>query len=155
MNSELFLRVLQILAQWDEYDGLFWRFVDGEIKMFVICNDQFSWGAADLERITPDNVEQLATAYQDCHDADPANFGEVYGQLLFCARSRGMRPQGAAYPEDRRLWPLFDACGPERQKGIGNPYAPGEREEMELLPPRPPPMVEFSPGSRNPVREVT
>lgn len=46
---------------------------------------------------------------------------------LFAARVRGMRPQGAAYtfypPE---TWPLFDACGPEREIGFGNPYRPGE-----------------------------
>lgn len=47
---------------------------------------------------------------------------------LFCARVRGERPQGAAYkvryPEE--LWPLFDAAGPEREVGFGNPRKPGE-----------------------------
>lgn len=46
---------------------------------------------------------------------------------LFAARVRGMRPQGACYkgyPKD--LWPLFDACGPERETGMGNPHAAEE-----------------------------
>lgn len=46
---------------------------------------------------------------------------------LFAAKVKGMRPQGAAYtyiPTD--AWDLFDACGPERQTGMGNPYKPGE-----------------------------
>lgn len=52
-------------------------------------------------------------------------YGEIIS-LLFSARSRGMRPQGAYYklfPRD--TWELFDACGPEREVGVGNPYVPG------------------------------
>lgn len=49
---------------------------------------------------------------------------------LFACRSRKMRPQGACYPDDHpELWPLFDACGPEREVGMGNPYRPGERKK--------------------------
>ncbi|UDL15984.1 hypothetical protein QEH42_gp234 [Microbacterium phage Pumpernickel] len=47
--------------------------------------------------------------------------------LLFAAKSRKMRPQGAYYksiPEN--IWHLFDACGPEREVGMGNPRKPGE-----------------------------
>lgn len=132
MNQEqLVIRVMQILAEWDEYNGLFWRFDDGVLRLFVNYNDLFWWGCADCEQITPENVEELAKAYKDCHDANPEHFGEVYGQLLFCARVRGMRPQGCCYPTDRKLWPLFDACGPERPKDAGNPYAPGERTRGE------------------------
>lgn len=32
-----------------------------------------------------------------------------------------MRPQGAAYTKDKRVIPLFDACGPARETGFGNP----------------------------------
>ena len=46
---------------------------------------------------------------------------------LFAARSRQERPQGACYSGyDRSIWSLFDACGPEREVGLGNPYVPGE-----------------------------
>jgi hypothetical protein len=50
----------------------------------------------------------------------------VWGCDLFVCRERKMRPQGAVYPEDRRFWPLFDACGPEREVGLGNPHASPE-----------------------------
>jgi hypothetical protein len=47
---------------------------------------------------------------------------------LFVARVRNMRPQGAAYkvryPEE--IWGLFNAAGPEREVGLGNPRHPGE-----------------------------
>ncbi len=47
---------------------------------------------------------------------------------LFSARCRGERPQGAAYkvryPE--ALWDEFNAAGPEREVGFGNPREPGE-----------------------------
>lgn len=39
---------------------------------------------------------------------------------------RKERPQGACYPSNKDLWPLFDACGPEKPTGFGNPYKPGE-----------------------------
>lgn len=47
---------------------------------------------------------------------------------LFAARVRSMRPQGAAYKVryDKSIWPLFDACGPEREIGMGNPRAIGD-----------------------------
>lgn len=46
---------------------------------------------------------------------------------LFCARVRGERPQGACYSRyPQELWPLFDAVGPERETGLGNPFKPGE-----------------------------
>lgn len=45
---------------------------------------------------------------------------------LYAARVRHERPQGACYAAyPRQLWPMFDAVGPEREVGIGNPYAPG------------------------------
>lgn len=47
---------------------------------------------------------------------------------LFAARARKMRPQGAAYkvryPEP--LWESFNAAGPEREVGLGNPREPGQ-----------------------------
>jgi hypothetical protein len=43
---------------------------------------------------------------------------------LYAARIRKMRPQGAAYPERAATQALFDACGPERAIGFGNPRRP-------------------------------
>jgi hypothetical protein len=107
-----------------ENDGfnndLWWR-TDGEfapVTFFVNCNDVFAWGFSDCETITEENFPVLQQAYKD---------SENNGAELFCARVRKMRPQGAWYsycPE--KEWPLFNDAGPEREKDIINPYAPGE-----------------------------
>jgi len=59
-------------------------------------------------------------------DIHPYRFAPVGD--LFAARVRKMRPQGAAYKVryDESIWPLFDACGPVREVGFGNPKEPGQ-----------------------------
>ena len=58
----------------------------------------------------------MEQAFKDCED---------HGGELFCARIRKMRPQGACYAYyDKKDWHLFDACGPERECGFGNPMTP-------------------------------
>jgi hypothetical protein len=119
------LRVLGVVAKYEQHDDLWWR-ADGEyapVTFFINCNDLFWWGTGDCERVTPENVGALEQAYADAAAAH--RYGRSYGGNLFCCRVRGMRPQGCCYPEDRELWPLFDACGPEREIEIGNPYPPG------------------------------
>ena len=97
----------------------------------------FAWGCSDEEPIeTSEDVNQFKQALTDLtRAAGHKTNGKVDNSMvkaarhtgsLYAARRRGMRPQGACYPKDKRLWSLFDACGPEREKGIGNPYAPGE-----------------------------
>lgn len=104
-------------------DGWFWRTDDeyAPLSLMVNCNDLFWWGCADIERLTPENIHILEEA---CRDATAANGGTcIYGQELFCARARKMRPQGACYAGmPRAIADLFDACGPERATGLGNPY---------------------------------
>jgi len=86
---------------------------EGEIP-FVLCNDFFFWGCADGEDVTPENF----ALFKECIELA----GRCDGPLLFCAKIKQERPQGIAYgmlnPE---YWPLFDACGPEREVGFGNP----------------------------------
>lgn len=89
---------------------------DGERVYRVACSDVFYWGCADAEPIEPADIPALQQAFVDC--------GEHYkdAPLLFCARKRRMRPQGALYrhlPEP--LWDLFDKAGPARDTGFGNP----------------------------------
>jgi len=87
-------------------------------KPYIDCSDLFFWGMAEGEDI---ELEAFNQAVDDCNGNLPV------GSLLYCARQREMRPQGAYYsyfPEE--LWELFDACGPEREVGFGNPYAPGD-----------------------------
>ncbi|GAA2108015.1 hypothetical protein [Streptomyces synnematoformans] len=131
-------RVLELfsLTHADCADTLFWRVDDGEIHLFANVSDIFFWGAADLEEITPARLPDLERAYADCKAAG----GAEYMPELYAARIRGERPQGAAYPGRRPVGPeqhrdliaLFDACGPERPTGLGNPHrapAPADREE--------------------------
>lgn len=128
VDFEFVLRVLRATA-FDHTDILWWR-TDGEyapVTLFVKCNDLFWWACADLEQVTPENVGELERAFADAKAAHP-QFGEVYADSLFCCRVRGMRPQGCCYPPERELWPLFDACGPERAIDSSNPYPPGGRK---------------------------
>lgn len=137
--------VLRIASDF-KYDSLkrwiTWR-CDGEcapVTFFVERNDLFYWGCADGEELTADNLRVLKQSGDDLYaiSQEVAGDDEVSAAVeraglmcavpaLFCARVRRMRPQGAYYsfvPE--RAWPLFDACGPEREVGVGNPYVPGE-----------------------------
>lgn len=119
---EFVLRVLRLTSEMEEGGDFLWWRTDGEyapVTFFVNCNDTFWWGTGDVEPITPDNIAVLEQAAKDCADVDEVLDG--YAGELFCARVRKMRPQGAAYPKDARLWPLFDACGPERIVALLNP----------------------------------
>lgn len=127
-DTEQLTFIRRVLTAVDSFDceELLWR-VDGEqVKFMVKCSDVFAWGCADCEEVTPDNVAVLEQSYADT--AAACKFGTIYAQELFCCRVRKMRPQGACYPEKEgfaALWPLFDACGPERETSLGNPYQPG------------------------------
>jgi hypothetical protein len=125
-EHSFWLRVLRAADAWGPgCDAIWWR-TDGTyapVTFFVACNDVFVWGLADVETLTPANIDVFEKSVADCTAG--AKHGEIYAGALFCARVRGMRPQGAAYPDERALWPLFDACGPQREIGLGNPYPPG------------------------------
>ena len=102
-------RLLILAAQHDLYGELIWG---TDLKFSVICNDAFWWATADDEPITPDSIDAFETALTEGGDD---------GALLYCARQRRMRPQGAMYSYiDKANWPLFDACGPEREVKNGN-----------------------------------
>jgi hypothetical protein len=110
--SNTFIRsILKLIAEHELWDGdIFW---DESLNFTVLCNDAFYWGSADAEELTQDSFNDLEKSIVDAGDD---------GCLLYCARRRGMRPQGAMYEYlDKNSWTLFDACGPEREVGIGNP----------------------------------
>lgn len=93
-------------------------------------SDVFAWGGADAEPITPDTLPALEQAYTDLKTID----ADLYLPELYAARQGGERPQGAAYPDDktknwRQVSALFDACGPERALGLGNPKAAPAHKE--------------------------
>lgn len=127
VTLEFVLRVLRAFADADATDDLWWR-TDAEyapVTFLVNCNDLFCWGSADAEEVTSENVSVFEQAVADVR---AVTGDEAYACELFAARVRRERPQGAAYPKNRALWPLFDQCGSERQTGLGNPYPPGGKK---------------------------
>ena len=129
LQPEFIVEVLRFYAKIDCQGELFWNIHERQpLAMYVMCNDQFWWATADAEEITPENFGVLTQAVADCKAAAPKDvMAADYGLLLFCCRVRKMRPQGCCYPGDERLWPLFDAAGPERKPDMNNPYKRGER----------------------------
>lgn len=117
--GEVASRVLAATS-FDYCEDVWWR-TDTEyapVTFLVNCNDLFAWGFADCERITAENID----LFEECYES-PCEHSHV----IFCCRSRGMRPQGAMYKHiPKELWPILDACGPEREVGPGNPKKPGE-----------------------------
>lgn len=128
------LRVLRTFAMFpnDLCGDLTWR-VDGEyapITFLVDCSDDFAWGTADGEPLADGaDLDALETALADARAVEP-NYA-LFGVTLWVARKRGIRPQGAAYPKHAPgIWSLFDACGPKRDVGLGNPRpAPTDKPE--------------------------
>ena len=133
--------VLRTFAVFNGFDGpgsdsLFWR-TDEEYAPLALsanCNDLFFWGCSDGEDITTDNIHILEQSYADMQAAGIAAGEKHYNagnaHLLFCARVRGMRPQGAYYKYfDPYEAELFNACGPERETGFGNPLTPEKAAE--------------------------
>lgn len=103
------------LDETDCYSALFWRCEQpGTVSFFVNVNDTFHYSTADVERITPEDMSALRQAIADVRAITGRDSDNYDGMMLWAARKRKMRPLQGAYPDDRRLWALFDACGPVR-----------------------------------------
>ena len=129
-NFDTVIRAFKIFNGFDgpSSDELWWR-TDEEyapLTLFVNCNDLFWWGCSDCEELTPDDFDDLEAAI-----ADAAKAGDKHnGHLLWVARKRKMRPQGACYAYfTDSAHELFHQCGPEREVERGNPRPPMTREE--------------------------
>lgn len=125
-SFDFVLEVLAFFSDEEMHELLWWR-TDEEyapVTFFVNTNDLLAWGCADGERITTENLPLLRQAMADCKKVGKYCWYEAVA--LFACRLNKMRPQGAAYPKNKAFWPLFDACGPEREVGLGNPKRPGE-----------------------------
>lgn len=132
-HEKFVFEFLKFCADNEMCDSFWWR-CDGEyapITFFANCNDMFHWACADAEDVTKDNFSMLKQCAEDIKKIDECCVH--YCDLLFCARIRGMRPQGAMYKHmPDKLWELFDACGPERKMDFGNPEPhPKEKEHVE------------------------
>ncbi|MFF0009637.1 hypothetical protein ACFYQT_40285 [Streptomyces tibetensis] len=112
-----FTRVMEVFYLSDNRDDLIWHVTDGQVHLGVNVSDIFAWGGADSEAITPEMLPVLEEAWRDSKAIDQ----EFLMAPLYAARVRGERPQGAAYPATAAAQALFDACGPEREVGLGNP----------------------------------
>ena len=116
-DMAFFTRVMLIFYMADVREDLIWHVTDGRVHLAVNVSDIFAWGGADSEGITPATLPVLEKAWEDTR----AIGQEFLLAPLYAARMRGMRPQGAAYPETVAAQGLFNACGPEREVGLGNP----------------------------------
>ena len=120
--ADLYRLIDMVEDYWDDLGSFSLTPADGKVYVCVVDNDVFAWGYAGTISIRPDELDDLEQAYKDCHAIE--EMGGIYGTRLWCCRKEGMRPQGAMYPSEREYWPLFDACGPEREVKGGNPYTP-------------------------------
>ncbi len=112
-------RLLKLTAKYDIITELHWTDTDKGLEFWILCNDFFIWASADGENV--ETEEDLILLEQSLKAS------ENDGALLYCARKRKVRPQGAYYTYLKKEdWHLFDACGEKREVGMGNPYAPGE-----------------------------
>lgn len=112
-----------------------WNEPGSELRFYANCSDIFVWGCSDLEEITPRNIDVLEQSIQDCRDAADDHH---WGVLLFVARVRQMRPQGAVLKQitNPQVLALFDAAGPKREIDLGNPYAhPSDGGQYEYTSP--------------------
>ena len=118
MDCNFILDVLRLssLDETDCYGELFWRCEQPDtIEFFVNVNDVFYWATADVEPITPGDLPAMRQSIVDVRAITDRDIYE--GFKLWVCRTRKMRPQQPAYPEDKRLWGLFDECGPARSPG--------------------------------------
>ena len=130
---DFILKVLEITSRYDCTDMIWWR-CDGEytpVTFFVNCNDTFAWACSDCEKITPENIQMFEDTLREVESIIDST---AYAGELFVARVRKMRPQGASYKEcyDKRLWHLFDSCGPARpsdKEPFGNPV---DRDKLDV-----------------------
>lgn len=117
LDHFLFVRdVMDILYQAGVREDLLWYVKESRLHLSVDVSGLFWRSGADSEDITPETMAVFRAAYRDLKTlGHPECLPDLYA-----ARVRGMRPQGAAYPEESVVQPLFDACGPERTTGPGN-----------------------------------
>jgi hypothetical protein len=113
------LKDVLTLFAFDDTDDLWWKVAkDGEIQMYVNCNDVFAWACADCEEIFEEDLEELQKAKDDLP-------GSVYWSLLWVSRKRGMRPQGAFIKGmEEKEREMFFAAGPDRSIDLFNPQSP-------------------------------
>lgn len=125
-DKEIFaLKVFKLVGKYpNTVDELLW---DEDLNICIGCNDVFWWATADAEPIeTEEDYQLLKVTLEECQKMHFC--AGIYSDILYASRKRKMRPQGAIYKSIYGdMWPLFDACGPERSVGKnGNTPKPDE-----------------------------
>lgn len=127
-KAERIVQLVDAINDLECNDEIFWNrgnIVGHEEGCFLNCNDAFAWGYSDAEILSVEDIPALREAHKDADMCD--------GSLLFIARKRKMRPQGAMYAHiEKKFWPLFDACGPARESCFGNPVGTDQIEAYVL-----------------------
>lgn len=116
-DQDFLTEVLTIFAKAESHDTLLWWPRPDGMELWANVSDVFAWGGSDAEAITADRLPILRQALADLTEANATGWIAE----LYAARIRGMRPQGAAYPTSHDAQRLFNACGPARSTGLGNP----------------------------------
>ena len=133
-NQAYLVEVLEIFHEFSE-DLWLWRERDhlGRMGFSLNCSDLFHWAAADSEPIEPADLPLLRQTV-----ADLGAEGRIWASELFCARKRGIRPQGAFLARTLAgatpmIVGLFEAAGPPRDDvGLWNPV--GRTGDSEVKP---------------------
>jgi hypothetical protein len=111
MTDKELREVLRFINKHDLFDSLFWN---EDVEFYFNCNDVFWWGTADCEKFTYSDLPDIEKAINETDAED--------GVLLWVARKRKMRPQGAYYKHIiHKHHELFNACGEERELSFTNP----------------------------------
>ena len=88
----------------------------------IRCNDIFWWGSSDSEKVTSEI--ELNKALEDVKNAANSESNGRYGDLLYVARKRNLRPQGIVLSKmPKKVKALFMEL-PERGIDICNPHDP-------------------------------
>lgn len=128
-------QVVSALTCYGETTDVMWWIEDEtkEVKCGVMCNDVFFWGCADVEELEAEDVPMLKEIKKMLFEMSRNESGKfinqfyLHGDILFCAKKRKMRPQGAMYKHiPKELWHLFNECGEHRPEDFGNPIATPE-----------------------------
>jgi len=114
-------KLMQTFGRLDIDDITWYAKKDGEIEVFVGCNDVFAWGCADMETIEPGDIDLVGDIVSQLESIDTGL--SSYWAILYISRKRKLRPQGIIYEGlPKQMIALLNDCGPEREIDICNPY---------------------------------
>lgn len=113
--------VLELFHDMDCREDIDWTFYGTEIKFHIDCSDLFHYRQLDSEELNKHNIHLLHEAMTEMNKITyktenqfDANVLRFSIPMLFCAKSKKMRPLKKYYPKNNEAQLLFDKCGPER-----------------------------------------